>query len=287
MTKEESKNIKGKIKRGEKKQKKKESLVSVCYSTTPIRRTASEVASALIFGETKENIEQFKTEDILKVASLSKSKKECFLDIKEYSQKLSNDKLPVVVLDGAKSLWSLAESTFSNKKFVGILDIIHVRDYLYVAGHALHREGSNRLKQWVFEKCESILEGKVEDVILELKSSSLKVSKSKSLALLKTIKYFTNHLQYMKYDQYLKKGYPIASGVVESACSQVVANRCELPGARWSINGAEAMLKIRSVTSSNLWNEYWSYTKTYKENVNYSNYLEAVNNVLDKVQLCG
>ena len=91
----------------------------------------------------------------------------------------------------------------------------------------------------------------------------------------------------MKYDQYLKKGYPIASGVVESACSQVVANRCELPGARWSIDGAEAILKIRSVTSSNLWNEYWSYTKTYKENVNYSNYLEAVNNVLNKVQLCG
>ena len=147
MTKEESKNIKGRIGRGEKKQKKKESLVSVCYSTTPIHRTASEVASALILGETKENIEQFKTEDILKVASLSKSKKECFLDIKEYSQKLSNDKLPIVVIDGAKSLWNLAESTFSNKKFVGILDIIHVRNYLYVAGHALHREGSNRLKQ--------------------------------------------------------------------------------------------------------------------------------------------
>jgi hypothetical protein len=76
---------------------------------------------------------------------------------------------------------------------------------------------------------------------------------------------------------------------VESACSQVVvANRCELSGARWSINEAEAMLKIRSVTASNLWDKYWDYTKAYKEKtINYSNHLNAVNNVLNEVQLCG
>jgi len=251
MTKEESKNIKGRVGKGEKKQKKKESLVTVCYSTTPIYRTASMVASALILGKADEDMEQFKTEDILKVASLSKTKKECFTDIKAYSQKLSSDKRPVILLDGAKSLWSQVESIF-DKGFIGILDIIHVRDYLYLAGHALHKEGSEQLRDWVFKRCELILEGKVQEVISELNLSANKVSKNESLALQKAITYFTNHLQYMQYDQYLKKGYPIASGVVESACSQVVANRCELPGARWSITGAESMLKIRSVTSSNL-----------------------------------
>ena len=286
MTKEESKNIKGRVGKGEKKQKKKESLVTVCYSTRPIYRTASMVASALILGKADEDMEQFKTEDILKVASLAKTKKECFTDIKAYSQKLSTDKLPVVVLDGAKSLWSQVESTF-DKGFIGILDIIHVRDYLYLAGHALHKEGSQQLRKWVFKRCELILEGKVQKVITELNSSCKKVSKSKSLAIQKAITYFINHLQYMQYDQYLKKGYPVASGVVESACSQVVANRCELPGARWSITGAEAMLKIRSVTSSNLWDKYWDYTKTYKENINYSQDLDAVNNVLNAVRLCG
>jgi len=43
-----------------------------------------------------------------------------------------------------------------------------------------------------------------------------------------------------------------ASDAVESACTQVVANRCELPGARWSVTEAEAMPKISSVASSNL-----------------------------------
>ena len=287
MTKEESKNIKGRVGKGEKKQKKKESLVSVCYSTLPISRTATQVASTLIYGEVDKDIEQFKTQDILKVASLAKTKKECFLDIKKYSQKLSSNKIPIVVLDGAKSLWSLTESTFSDTGFIGILDIIHVRDYLYLSAHALHKEGSDKLREWVFKRCEMILEGKVEKVILELESYTKKISKNKSDVLQKTIKYFTNHLKYMRYDQYLKEGYPIASGVVESACSQVVANRTELPGARWTINGAEAILKIRSACSSELWDEYWKYNKASKMKANYSIYLDAVNNVLEEVRMCG
>lgn len=289
MTKEESRTIKAKVGKGEKKQKKKESLVTVCYKTLPITRTATQVASTIILGEVDKELEQFKTENILKVASLSRTKQECFLDIKNYSQKLSNTTIPIVVLDGANSLWKPVNSIFSDTGFIGILDIIHVRDYLYLSAHALHKEGSEALREWVFTQCKIILEGKVKDVIRELKSSLDKVSESKSKkdALNKTITYFSNHLEYMKYDQYLKNGYPIASGVVESACSEVVANRCELPGARWTIEGAEAMLKIRSISASDLWDDYWEYNKKFKMQENYSKYTEAVNNVLDKVQMCG
>ena len=42
---------------------------------------------------------------------------------------------------------------------------------------------------------------------------------------LKVITYLKNHKEYMKYNQYLSKGYPIGSGVVESACSHVVKER--------------------------------------------------------------
>ena len=57
----------------------------------------------------------------------------------------------------------------------------------------------------------------------------------------------------MKYDEYLALGYPIGSGVVESACGHVVKDRMEITGARWGINGAEAILKLRSVVKSNDW----------------------------------
>ena len=60
----------------------------------------------------------------------------------------------------------------------------------------------------------------------------------------------------MKYDEYLKEGYPIGSGVVESTCGHTVKNRMEGSGRRWSIKGAESMLLLRSVYTSNDWKEY-------------------------------
>lgn len=287
MTKEESKKIKGRPGKGEKKQKKKESLVSVCYATTPISRTATQVSSSLILGSVDKDMEQFKTKDILKFASITKTKKECYADLKNYSKKISNGKKLVILLDGAKSLWSLTESTFHDTDYVGILDIIHVRDYLYSSAHSLYGEGGKDVSKWVFKRCKMILDGDVKSVISELENISINLSPTKQKIVQKTITYFANHLQQMKYDEYLKEGYPIASGVVESACSQVVANRCELPGARWSMDGAESILKHRSIFASDLWDEYWLYDKVFKRNKNYSSCIDAVNNVLDQFRLCG
>ncbi len=70
----------------------------------------------------------------------------------------------------------------------------------------------------------------------------------------------------MKYDEYLAKGYPISTGVVESACSHVVKDRMEVSGARWGINGAEAILRLRSVAKSQDWNAYWDfYTAQFRD----------------------
>ena len=91
----------------------------------------------------------------------------------------------------------------------------------------------------------------------------------------------------MKYDEYLKNGYPIASGVVESACSEVVANRTELPGARWTVTGVEHMLKHRSIHSSENWDEYWDYYREWKQKENYANNIRIVDNLLSDSQLCG
>ncbi|OEU62654.1 MAG: hypothetical protein BBJ57_05660 [Desulfobacterales bacterium PC51MH44] len=79
---------------------------------------------------------------------------------------------------------------------------------------------------------------------------------------LKVITYLKNHKEYMKYNQYLAEGYPIGSGVVESACSHVVKDRMEISGARWGINGSESILKLRSVAKSKDWGESRSKRKT-------------------------
>ena len=67
-----------------------------------------------------------------------------------------------------------------------------------------------------------------------------------------------------KFEQHLS--YPIGSGVVESACSHVVKNRMEVPGARWSVSGAEAILRLRSVVKSQDWDAYWVFYTTCVQN---------------------
>jgi hypothetical protein len=46
-------------------------------------------------------------------------------------------------------------------KYVGILDITHVVEYLWKAGNALHRGGSAAMQRWVYNHLRSLLEGKV------------------------------------------------------------------------------------------------------------------------------
>ena len=64
-----------------------------------------------------------------------------------------------------------------------------------------------------------------------------------------------------RYDAYLAAGLPVATGVVESACGSVVQHRMEGEGKRWSLEGAEAILALRSLKKSheNDLRKYWRF----------------------------
>ena len=61
------------------------------------------------------------------------------------------------------------------------------------------------------------------------------------------------------YDIYLTKGYPIGSGVVEGACKNLVKDRMEQCGMRWTIAGAESVLSMRSIQINKMTGDYWKY----------------------------
>ena len=63
----------------------------------------------------------------------------------------------------------------------------------------------------------------------------------------------------MRYDEYLGKGFPIASGAVEGACRHLVKDRLERTGMRWVPEGAQAMLNLRSLWINGEWDDYQTY----------------------------
>jgi hypothetical protein len=104
-----------------------------------------------------------------------------------------------------------------------------------------------------------LLEGKVDVVIRSLRARQATVSSSKRQKLKNVIRYYTNNQHLMKYNEYLSKGYPIGSGVIEGGCRHLVKDRMECTGMRWHVEGAQAMLNTRSAYINGEWDEMIEY----------------------------
>jgi hypothetical protein len=60
----------------------------------------------------------------------------------------------------------------------------------------------------------------------------------------------------MPYDDYLARGWPMGTGVVEGACGHLVNDRLEQSGRRWTKTGAQAVLDLRAVRINGHWEAY-------------------------------
>ena len=94
-----------------------------------------------------------------------------------------------------------------------------------------------------------VLEGKVEAVIRGVRRLGARrgLKGAKKQALDRLCRYLHQNRERMRYDVYLREGYPIASGVIEGACRHLVKDRMERAGMHWTLEGAQAMLDVRSV----------------------------------------
>jgi len=76
------------------------------------------------------------------------------------------------------------------------------------------------------------------------------------------VRYLTSKHDYLRYDQALAAGWPIATGVIEGACRHLIGDRLDITGARWGLRGAEAVLTLRAVIANGDFDQYWRYHLT-------------------------
>jgi len=164
--------------------------------------------------------------------------------------------------------------------FLIIIDIYHVMEYLWRGAHVFHKEGSPEAAIWMTDKLTKLLLGKVKEVIIEFNGLLEIVIGERKEQLRKVVTYLENGKNHMRYDIYLKRGYPIGSGVVEGACKNLVKDRMEQCGMRWTIAGAEAVLGMRSIQINGMTNDYWQYHIAQEQQRLYGNFIEGepVNN---------
>ena len=163
----------------------------------------------------------------------------------------------ICLMDGQHSLWE-RQAVFLPRA-IGILDLFHASEKLWEAAYCFHPQCSRAADQFVEPYYQNLLKGQVGFVIRSLcgKLRGLKGPKRKKL--LGVIRYYKNNQALMKYDEYLKNGYPIASGVIEGACRHLVKDRMDQTGMRWHIEGAQAMLHTRSAFLNGEWDDMIEY----------------------------
>ena len=147
-----------------------------------------------------------------------------------------------------------------------IADVVHVSEYIWKVANAILGEKSEKRTSWVRVRMKDLLEGRMDSVLTLLTTEREKGNKMQSQVakLNTTITYLTNHRHKMDYQTYLKKGYPISTGLVEGCCGHLVKDRMEHSGMRWTKKGAQNMMDLRAVNKNEDWNDFMQFAQNYK-----------------------
>jgi len=142
-----------------------------------------------------------------------------------------------------------------------VVDYVHVMEYLWDAAWSFFSEGDPAAEAWVGEKALSVLEGKAGLVAgaIRRKATYLALKGKERKNADTCASYLTAKAPYLDYPTALAQGWPIATGVIEGAVRYLVKDRLDVTGARWSLDGAEAVLKLRALRKNGEWDPYWHF----------------------------
>ena len=237
---------------GEKKNRKRMATVASVYEVAPYPRTAEQILDPDQQPEGKRPRPENKRTWARVEADQGTVVEQAFA---EAVRRDPDQQLRLVVLtDGQEDL--LRQVSAAAKRYkVDVLvvqDFVHVLEYLWKAAYALHPEHAEERESWVMDRATAILEGRGQDVAVGLRRAATRkqLSQGERKPVDKAADYIDHNQQRLQYDQALAAGLPIATGVIEGACRHLVKDRMDITGARWGLERAEAILKLRSLKIS-------------------------------------
>jgi len=191
----------------------------------------------------------------------------------------------VVLVDGdAKQLAAVkAEAKRIGVEITIVVDVVHVLEYVWKAARAIFGETNKEAERWVEGRFLALLSGqRGSDVARTIrwwaKKHAQSIDASGRNLIKKACGYLANRTRgpLMRYAEFLRDGLPISTGVIEGACRYLVKDRMDRTGARWSLAGAEAVLRLRALLASGDFDTYWKFhLAREKERVHASRYANA------------
>jgi hypothetical protein len=155
--------------------------------------------------------------------------------------------------DGAPWTWNLIGARWKGAHQV--LDFYHASQHLHTLAEALYPVDPQARQRWVDQQCHELRHGKEKRVLGRI--SRLSAGKGLTAEVIKREQnYFKSHRQRMNYQTLSRRGWPIGSGSVESACAQR-QRRFKRPGQFWTAEGLSRLNALIEARDLNHWDQLW------------------------------
>lgn len=142
-----------------------------------------------------------------------------------------------------------------------VIDFIHVAEYAWKAAWSFFDKGEPAAEEWVADQLRKILHGKSAQVAagIRRRATTYGYTGAERAGADECARYLDNKKDHLGYDTALARGWPIATGIVEGACRHIVKDRMDITGARWGLEGAEAILRLRCLIANGDFDAYWRF----------------------------
>jgi hypothetical protein len=245
--------------KGQKRGTKQEAVVTGLYTIAPDPRTPQEVVAALLQDPGPPELAVRPRPEGKELRATLEGKA---VAMSRLVQRVAQHEGPhlqqrVALTDGAEALQQQLVRHFPEHTLV--LDIIQATEYLWDTANALLGDTHPQRLAWVRADLEPLLAGQSAAVItaLEAEGKEPTCTGPQRQVVQRTVGYYRRNRPYMPYDEYLARGWPIGTGVVEGACGHLVKDRLEPSGMRWTMGGAQAVLDLRAVRLNGHGDTYW------------------------------
>jgi hypothetical protein len=169
----------------------------------------------------------------------------------------------VVLVDGDRHQIELAEAEAARRKAAIhiVVDLVHVLGYIWAAAWCFHAKDDPAAEDWVAVQALAVLAGQAPQVAesIAAQADACGLADDRRTGVQACVRYLTNNHEYLRYDRALASGWPIATGVIEGAGRHLIGDRLGITGSRWSVEGAEAILRLRAVIDNGDFETYWAY----------------------------
>ena len=157
------------------------------------------------------------------------------------------------VSDGAE--WIQGFVDFHRHDAVRILDMPHVGEYVNRVAQAVYGEGTPQAQEWWQVQMHGLKAQGPAALLAELRE--LCATQPHCAALSDSLAYLQKREGQMDYPAYQVDGWPLGSGIVESANKLLVEDRLKGSGMHWAAKHVNPLLALRNIVFNDRWDETW------------------------------